>query len=265
MKKFYYVTILLLMLFHLALLKNNIFANNSHALLSAAEIGNINKIKTAISNGTDINYQNEYGLTALMIACRNGKFESAEFLIQKGANIHLKTKQGTTAIMFIFHALCNCQGGQTDFARIIKLLLEKGADVESADAEGKTLLMIAAPLEHLEITSLLLKHHAKVNAVMTRGYYQGRTALHFVADKREFTQSAKILVYNGADVNRKDINGWTPFMYAAKNGNLNLVRLLISRGARMSLRNKMGESVRQIAYRFGKMNIIHHLEQIERR
>jgi len=44
-------------------------------------------------------------------------------------------------------------------------------------------------------------------------------------------ERAKSLIDAGADVNARDIDGWTPLMYAALNGHTEIVELLIESGA----------------------------------
>jgi len=57
----------------------------------------IAKAKLLLSKGIDINYQNEYGYTALMIAARNGQEDYVVFLLKNGAKKDLKNKDGFTA------------------------------------------------------------------------------------------------------------------------------------------------------------------------
>ena len=42
---------------------------------------------------------------------------------------------------------------------------------------------------------------------------------------------ARVLLENGADVNRQDINGYTPLMWAARNGSVDAAKVLIENGA----------------------------------
>lgn len=67
------------------------------------------------------------------------------------------------------NTLFNCGRGHIE---VIKLLLEKGADIEAADSNGRTLLYRAS-----------LNGHDKV---------------------------VKLLLEKGADMNTKDSDGWTP-------------------------------------------------------
>ena len=52
----------------------------------------------------------------------------------------------------------------------------------------------------------------------------------------------KILEYildSGFDINNKDVNGWTPLMYAAKNAKYKLVKFLLEHGANPNIRENL--------------------------
>ena len=72
-------------------------------------------------------------------------------------------------------------------------LIEKGADVNVADANGSTSLTIASMFG--------------------------------------FTDIARLLIDHGAQVNTKNKNGNTPLLYACARGHLGIARLLMARGA----------------------------------
>ena len=48
-------------------------------------------------------------------------------------------------------------------ARIVRMLLEAGADVNHSDADGRSSLSVAANRNHVKIVQLLLEKHANVN------------------------------------------------------------------------------------------------------
>lgn len=60
------------------------------------------------------------------------------------------------------------------------------------------------------------------------------------------TDIVRLLIRAGANVNIRDINGWTPLMWAATKGYLEIVRLLIQAGANVNNRSN-GWSVLQRA------------------
>ena len=67
-------------------------------LLSGAKDGNMKLATQAIEQGADIDRIDQYGDTALLIACENSHEEVAEFLIEKGANIEARNNHSSTYV-----------------------------------------------------------------------------------------------------------------------------------------------------------------------
>jgi len=85
--------------------------------------------------------------------------------------------------------------------RAIEQFLSEGGDVETRDAEGKTLLAAAARYSWPKIVRLLLKHSADPNARDR----QGRAPLHHAATSS--IDSVKLLLEAGADATVRDREG----------------------------------------------------------
>ena len=86
-------------------------------------------IKGALRNGTNVNYKDGGGKTALMHAAEKKDDKFVKALLEKNAEIDLQDKEGKTALM---HA---AKVGRTKTA---KALLEADANTELEDRRGKT-------------------------------------------------------------------------------------------------------------------------------
>jgi len=112
----------------------------------------------------------------------------------------------------------------------MNLLLTYGADSETKDRSGLTVLMKAARL-HQGIASVLclLSHGANVNA-MTDERHDNRTVLHYAVLSGNY-ETVNLLIKQGAKVNfPTDYQKPTPLDLAILKGDPILVKILIDAG-----------------------------------
>lgn len=102
-------------------------------------------------------------------------------------------------------------------------LLARGLDPDTVDAQGSTLLMLAAREGNADTVKELLKHRPKVSLRNVAG----DSALMMAVLKGE-GRIVDMLLDAGAELNH---DGWTPLMYAAFEGRAELVDRLLARGA----------------------------------
>lgn len=86
----------------------------------------------------------------------------------------------------------------------------------------------------------------------------GQTALHF-ASMNGKVDIISILIARGAKVDAQDDQGVTPLMLACKDGQLDAVRALLAQGAKLETQNKMGENALHIAGAHGKKDVVTEL------
>lgn len=108
----------------------------------------------------------------------------------------------------------------------VKLLLERGANVDIEDDTRRTALMIAAYQGHPKTVNLLLECGADIN----KQNKNGRTAL-IEASSCGQSDIIALLLEKGALPNVKDKQGRHALMYCAMHGNTEGVRLLIGKGS----------------------------------
>ena len=100
-------------------------------LLENAKQGNLEKVKSSIKQGADVNAKNSYGWTALIWSAREGHLEVVKYLIENGADIEAKDDDDWTALIL------SSSEGHLD---IVKYLVEQGADVNAKNKWGNTAL-----------------------------------------------------------------------------------------------------------------------------
>jgi len=64
--------------------------------MSAIQNGDIENVKLLLDNGTDPNFVDSYGYTALIKASIEGKRDIFELLLDRGADPNLKDRYGQT-------------------------------------------------------------------------------------------------------------------------------------------------------------------------
>jgi ankyrin repeat protein len=104
------------------------------ALILAAREGELESAKLLLDKGADINQVTEYGWTPLLTAANNRNYTFAKYLIDRGADVNLANKGGWTPL-YLATDNRNIEGGDfpvpkpdMDHFEFIKLLLERGAN-----------------------------------------------------------------------------------------------------------------------------------------
>lgn len=124
----------------------------------------------------------------------------------------------------------------------VELLLENGAKVDAKDDKDSTPLMLACAFRNVDATSVLIEKGADVNA---RNKF-GETPLMLAALNGDILIVEKLLKA-GASLDTKDENGSTALMYAAKNGYWKTADMLMKNGAFVYEKNSAGKTAQQIA------------------
>jgi ankyrin repeat protein len=114
----------------------------------------------------------------------------------------------------------------------VDLLLRNGEEINARDAGGWTPLLHAANSGDADVVKVLVERGADVS--VRDG--AGTTALALVA-KKEYPSAVAILARKG-NVNTGDKYGTTPLMWAAKNGDLKSIKLLLENGANPNARDR---------------------------
>lgn len=176
-----------------------------------------------------------------------------EYLITQPATPALGTRKTVTvppsygASLFEAAEMGDLQGLSSELA--------KAADINAKNENGQTLLIIAAQEGHTSIIKLLLEKRADVKEVGTGG-----SALVCAAMKGQ-TKAVTLLAENGADVNEIDSAGMTPLMWATVfTPDPSVIDALIKRGAVVNAKNAEGNTALACAAtQCNNLGVIHAL------
>jgi ankyrin repeat protein len=160
----------------------------------------------------------------LAVALKRGKEEVLELLLEFGADPSLPHPLHGSHLMHAVDLLPHL--GQD--SRLIRRLVEAGADLRLRDALGDTLLQKAVEASDQELLAVLLKHGADLNSENDLG----STALR-QACSAESVEMVAALCEAGADPNRGSGVLGPPLVSTALNGNVAVLRLLLRHGARI--------------------------------
>jgi ankyrin repeat protein len=134
---------------------------------------------------------------------------------------------------------------------IVPLLLEKGADVAVADNEGWTPLKSASANGHVDVVQLLLKKGADVAVADNKGWTPLKSA-----SANGHVDVVQLLLEKGADVAVASNEGWTPLNSASANGHIDIVQLLLEKGVDMAVASNAGWTPLNLASANGHVDIV---------
>ncbi|KAG7203560.1 hypothetical protein KM043_013607 [Ampulex compressa] len=205
------------------------------AVYRAARDGKLKRLKVFLEHrGKDevgqIVGAKTHGATPLVMACRNGHYDVAEYLIEKcGADVEQpgsvvfdgETIEGAPPLW------CAAAAGHL---ALVKLLVKRGAKVNSTTKTNSTPLRAACFDGHYDVVKFLVQHGADIEMANRHGH----TCL-MIACYRDHIRIAKLLLALKADANRKSVKGNTALHDCAESGSLEILKVLVEHGARMDV------------------------------
>jgi ankyrin repeat protein len=247
-------------------------ARGQTALMWAAAENHVGALQALVGAKADVTLRSKGGFTALLFAVREGKADAVRYLLTAGADPNDEIRLAQTAApapaapvrAAPAQATTTGQGphGGSDNPRIAALLriFDTGLRGRGTTAHGTSAIVLAITNGHFELAAMLLDAGANPNASG-----QGWSALHQLAWTRRppiqhglppavptgnvtSLELARKLLQAGANPNlrmskepndgaRNVLNrvGSTPFLQAAKLGDIEYMRLLVDHGADASI------------------------------
>jgi len=212
-------------------------------LVQAAACGDIEKVRSLLANGAEVNIKDKYnGASALILSIARGHIDAARLLLENGASVDATDIQGRTALTL---------ATRNKKIEGVKLLISYGADLNLRDHNGRTPLETAFTYGCAkEIPDLLLRngaseglHEAFADAIaldcidMRRRLIKSGADVNgkhhpiMIAARRGSLEAIKFLIGEGADVNAKDDGGTTALILATLHNHEEIIKNLIDSGA----------------------------------
>jgi ankyrin repeat protein len=186
-----------------------------------------------------IQFSNSYSQDNYFKAIEKGNLELFNKELSEGMDINYQRKKDQLSPLLLASIT-----GKTEF---VKVLLEKGANLELVDNNDKTALLCAINQNHLDIAVMLMSNGAKTSVKNISGY----SALHYCCktnntknkDKHDIQMKIMSeLISSGVSVNDVTNNGTSPFLIACENGDLEIIEFLIKKNADINKKSAIGLS-----------------------
>jgi ankyrin repeat protein len=180
-----------------------------------------------------------------------------QLLLRDGADptVRVEMEQGKTALHFA------AETGQTVVARV--LLAHQHSLLDIRDRIGRTPLMCAAEGGH-EAVVRTLRSTKYGPADVTLRDCKNRSALWYAAYGGNVTIVQMLLDTGKLDPNSADSDGLTPFACAAREGDCEMMRLLLSEGADPDYRAHLGKTPLYLAAGNGREEAVQYLLALSR-
>jgi ankyrin repeat protein len=198
-------------------------------LHSADWRGSVEVLQCLVSHGADVNARDNNGKTPLHDAANNS-LEVLQYLASRVEDVNAKDDCGMTPL-FIAVA-CNSLDA-------VKCLVSRGANVGVKNNTDDTLLHNASHIDRLDVLQYLVS--LGLNDVNARNA-SGETPIFNAVTSRYSLDILEYLVSQGADVNVKTDEGFTPLHEAVMSTDVEVVDYLIFHGADVDAKDNEGKT-----------------------
>lgn len=191
---------------------------NQTPLMWAAESGRVEVVRMMLQKGVDVNYKNcDWSSSPLELAAFHGHDAIVELLLAADG-IDVDVDDGRPLQKAIQHG----------DAKIVKLIVEKGADLNIRETSGEGPLQQAVSFGHEAVVEFFLGSMRDFHDDLTIAQ-PSASMLMAAGDGNE--KIVELLLDNGANLHHRDREGNTALSLAAERGYDGIVKMLRDRGA----------------------------------
>ncbi|OEK09566.1 hypothetical protein A8C32_12750 [Flavivirga aquatica] len=224
-------------------LQPNIITDNGFTPLHALAYKNtdIDIFNYFIEKGGDVNQPDINGNTPFINAAYRNDLKSVEYLALHTKNFNIQNKKGISPLM---RAL------QSNNSKVVAFLLEKGANPQTLDASGNSLVYYLLKSytpknlkEFEEKFKLLQNHELDFKGLQSKG----NTIWHLAVKQHSIDLLEKLETLE-VPVNKRNNEGYTPLHLAAMTAkNTSVLKHLLSVGADKTIKTDFEETVYDLA------------------
>lgn len=243
-------------------------------LQHASATGNLELVTALVEAGANVNGLGSGKITAMMSAAYRGHLAVADYFIKQGADLRQEADNGYEAFDYALEGnhkelmlrLIEAWQEQTDLAYLaavirsdyaqVKQLNLSGANINAHNHTGYAALPMAVRLNDLAMVKLLMESGAEVNI----GNDGNDEAIPLnQAARGGNIDVAKYLLSQGADVNKVNARGLTALQLAVFSENIEMIDLLLSAGAKTDTANRDNFTAFDWAYQTGNQQALSSL------
>ncbi|KAJ5899934.1 hypothetical protein N7495_004678 [Penicillium taxi] len=209
------------------------------SLQLAAESGHDRVMFTLLSRRAAVDSCNKTGNTALQLACAKNHHSTVRILLSFRAAVDAGNHEGYTPLHF---------AAEEDDAQTVALLLSHQADPTRFDNYGRTPIFSASSLGQHKNVEMLINNGADVNAKTYRGLTPLHGAVGWAEGKEESTRLTcliQLLITNGAKVD--GVGGNSPLHMACEEVHAGAIECLVRHGADVNRKDAAGKTPFQLA------------------
>jgi ankyrin repeat protein len=234
----------------------------------AVSMGNDRAIPILLAAGAKLDATDAEGRTPVAAASFAGNTSAVRALLQAGSSVsdilvaatsgdalavsqYLKKDKDAHTVADYFGMTPLHRAAMNGNTEVMKRLLDAGAKVDSSDKAGFTPLHYAAVHDYEEACQLLIGRGTPVDVTDPR---IGAQPIHLAADRGN-VHIVLLLVSKGAKIEAKTGVGKTPLAFAAENGHLAVVEWLVEQNAEIDAGYRNTHHARHYALQNGHKDV----------